>query len=81
MNDSPLETVGDLLAALDSYDPATPLRCATRPGFPMDHHAPARVACTPSDADGTPLVVWLGVGEPVSYLSAAAAEALGWWSR
>lgn len=81
MTDNHIATVGELIAALDRYDPATPVRCATQPGYPMEHTL-ARLACTTDDADdGTPSaapVVWLGVGEQVGYLPAPAADILGW---
>jgi hypothetical protein len=81
VNDQRIATVGDLIAALDRYDPATPVRFATQPGYPMEHTL-ARVACTPNDDDGTPPidspVVWLDIGEQVGYLPAPAADALGW---
>ena len=81
MNDNHIATVGDLIAALTDYDPATPVRFATQPGYPLEH-ALGRVVCTPNDGDGTPPtelpVVWLTVGEQVGYLPAPAADALGW---
>ena len=76
-------TVGDLIAALSGYDPATPLRVAAQPGYPMEHLL-ARVVCTPDDAESwgvrptDPPVVWLGTGEQVGYLPEIAADALGW---
>jgi hypothetical protein len=78
-----LATVGDAIAALSAYDPTTPLRVATQPGYPMQHLL-AQVVCTPDDAEGDgtppagPPVVWLGVGEQVGYLPESAADALGW---
>ena len=83
MNDQRIATVGDLIAALNRYDPATPIRCATQPGYPMEHTL-GGVASTPEDADigGTapadPPVVWLGIGAQVGYLPDHAADALGW---
>lgn len=79
MNDNHIATVGDLIAALDRYDPATPVRCATQPRYPMEHTL-EQVVSVPDD--GTPLgglpVVWLGIGAQVDYLPARAADALGW---
>lgn len=46
-----IATVGDLIAALDRYDPATPVRLATQPGHPIEH-TPGQVVCTPNDAEG-----------------------------
>ncbi|WP_158851193.1 hypothetical protein [Saccharothrix deserti] len=83
MTDTPIATVGDLIAALTAYDPTTPVRLATQPGYPMEH-ALGRVVCTPDDAEGDgtpptdPPVVWLGAGDQVGYLPALAANALGW---
>jgi hypothetical protein len=83
MTDTRPATVGDLIAAPSGYDPATPLRIAAQPGYPMEHLL-ARVVCTPDDAerDGTPpadpRVVRLGTGDQVGYLPASAADALGW---
>ena len=77
------KTVGDLIAALSGYDPATPLRIAAQPEYPMEHFL-ARVVCTPDDAESwnikptDPPVVWLGTGEQVGHLPAIAADALGW---
>lgn len=79
INHNSIATVGDLIAALDRYDPATPLRCATQPGYPMEHTL-ARIVSTPDDGitvTGLP-VVWLGVGDQVGYLSATAVTELGW---
>lgn len=78
-----IATVGELLAALNRYDPATPIRLAQQPGYPLEYTL-GRVACTPEDAEGDgtaptdPPVVWIGDGEHVGQLSARAAEALGW---
>jgi hypothetical protein len=83
VNDQRIATVGDLIAALDRYDPAAPVRFATQPGYPLEHTL-GRVVRTPddTDGDGTPPigspVVWLGIGEQVGYLPAPAADALGW---
>ncbi|WP_033440869.1 hypothetical protein [Saccharothrix sp. NRRL B-16314] len=76
-------TVDDAIAALSAYDPATPLRIATQPGYPMQHLL-AQVVRTPDDAEGDgnpptdPPVVWLGAGEQVGHLPESAADALGW---
>jgi len=81
--DNHIATVGELVVALEHYDPNTPVRLATQPGYPLEYTL-GRIACTPDDAehDGTtptqPAVVWLGAGEQVGYLPALAATALGW---
>lgn len=83
MTDTDIATVGDLIAALDQYDPTAPVRLATQPGYPLENLL-ARVACTPDDAEyegptrTDPPVVWLGAGAQVGYLPALAANALGW---
>lgn len=83
MYDKRITTVGELTAALDRYDPTTPVRVATQPGHPLEHTL-GRVVCRPDDAEGDgtpptdPPVVWLAAGEPVGYLPASAANALGW---
>jgi hypothetical protein len=74
MTHTRLATVGDVIAALSTHDPATPIRLATQPGYPM-HHLLAQVVRTPDDADGDgtpptdPPVVWLGEGEQIGHLS------------
>lgn len=83
MRNTTIATVGELLAALDRYDPATPVRLAQQPGYPLEHTV-GRVVCTPEDAEGDgtpptdPPVVWIGEGPQVGYLPATAADALGW---
>jgi hypothetical protein len=84
MNHDQIATVGELIAALDRYDPTTPVRLATQPGYPMEHALGQVVVCTPDDVegDGTPRtdppVVWLGEGQQVGYLPGLARNALGW---
>jgi hypothetical protein len=81
--DNGIATVGELIAALEQYDPTAPVRLATQPGYPLENML-GRVACTPDDAEyegpirTDPPVVWLGSGEQVGYLPALAANALGW---
>jgi hypothetical protein len=83
MYDQTIATVGELRAALDRYDPATPVRFAQQPGYPLEYTV-GRVACTPDDAEGDgtpptdPPVVWIGEGQQVGSLPAIAADALGW---
>jgi hypothetical protein len=78
-----IETVGDLLAALEDYDHDTPIRWAAQPAWPFEYTVGAVVE-TPADAegDGTPPteepVVWLVEGEQLGYLPGSAADALGW---
>ncbi|OKJ95629.1 hypothetical protein [Amycolatopsis sp. CB00013] len=75
MTDTTIATMGELIAALDHYDPATPVRLATQPTYPLEHLL-GRVACTPDRAD-QPLV-WLGASDQVGYVPAPVADALGW---
>ncbi|MEV6905993.1 hypothetical protein [Amycolatopsis sp. NPDC051071] len=83
MTDTTIATVGDLITALDRYNPAAPLRLATQPDYPLENLL-ARVACAPDNADGdgpadtAPPVVWLGAGEQVGYVPAPVTDALGW---
>jgi hypothetical protein len=83
MTDTTIATVGDLIAALHRYDPATPVRLATQPGYPMEH-ALGQVVCTPDDAEGDgiprtdPPVVWLAEGQQVGNLPGLASNALAW---
>ncbi|WP_414944874.1 hypothetical protein [Amycolatopsis sp. cmx-11-32] len=82
MTDTTIATVGELIAALDRYDPATPVRLATEPHSPLENLL-ARIACTPDNAESRPArtdlpVVWPGAGDEVGYLPAQAANALGW---
>lgn len=84
MNDNNrIATVGDLIAALIDYDPATPVRIATDSAEFMDHTI-GRVVGTPADSDSdcalpndTP-VVRIGTGEAHCCLPDSAAAALGW---
>ena len=83
MNDTTIATVGDLIAALSDYDPATPVRIATESAEVMDHTI-GRVAYADPDRDndcGTPHdtpVVRIGTGEAYCCLPDNAAAALGW---
>ena len=79
----PIETVGDLIAALEDYDPATPVRWASQPRWPFEYTL-GRIVMTPDDAEGDGTeptdepVVWIGEGQQVGYLPGIAANALGW---
>lgn len=78
-----IATVGDLIAALQRYDPTMPVRFASQPGYPFENTI-GQVVCTPDDAEGDgtpptdPPVVWLGEGGQVGALPDIAANALGW---
>ncbi|MEU3767947.1 hypothetical protein AB0E55_23090 [Amycolatopsis keratiniphila] len=85
MTDTTITTVGELIAALDHYDPAAPVRLATQPDYPLENLL-GRVVSIPDSAvsDSSTRtdqsVVWLGTGEQVGYVSAPVADALGWSS-
>jgi hypothetical protein len=78
-----IETVGDLIAELECYDPDTPIRLASQPRWPFEYTL-GGVALTPDDAEhnGTAStdepVVWIGQCRQVGYLPGIAANALGW---
>jgi hypothetical protein len=76
MHHNDITTVGDLITALQRYEPDLPVRCATQPGHPMEHVL-ADVVAAPHRDGGSP-VVWLSIGEQTGYLPAPAADALGW---
>ena len=85
-----IDTVGELIEALEDYDPQTPVRWAAQPAWPFEYTIGA-VVQTPSDADLSDTdvsaqpddapVVWLGEGTQVGYLAGAAASALQWRTR
>lgn len=78
-----IDTVGELVAALEDYDPDTPVRLASQPGWPFEYSIGA-VVHTPDDAEGDGTeptddpVVWIGEGQQLGYLPGIAADALGW---
>ena len=78
-----IDTVGELIAALADYDPDTPVRLASQPGWPFEYTLGA-VAQTPDDAEGDGTeptkdpVVWIGEGQQAGYLPEIACTALGW---
>jgi hypothetical protein len=83
VNDNTIATVGDLIAALSDYDPATPVRIATESAEFMDHTI-GRVVRTPGDPDddctlpNDEPVVRIGTGAADCCLPDSAADALGW---
>ena len=46
-----IDTVGELIVALQDYDPDTPVRLATQPGWPFEYTL-GGIALTPDDAEG-----------------------------
>ena len=78
-----IDTVCDLIAALECYDPDTRIRLASQPGWPFEYTI-GGIALTPDDAEhnGTATtdepVVWIGEGHQVGYLPGTASNALGW---
>jgi hypothetical protein len=83
VNDNTTATVGDLIAALSAYNPATPVRIATESAAFMDHTI-GRVVRTPGSPDSDCAlpndapVVRIGTGEAYCCLPDSAATALGW---
>ncbi|SDJ01658.1 hypothetical protein SAMN05192558_104105 [Actinokineospora alba] len=85
-----ITTAGELVAAVNRYDPDAPIRFAIAPAYPNARHGRpmqaslGRVVCVPQDAeaDGTeptgPPVVWIAEGFQSGYLPALVADALGW---
>ncbi|MGH7749141.1 MAG: hypothetical protein ACREQ5_30915 [Candidatus Dormibacteria bacterium] len=78
-----IETVGDLIAALEGNDPDTRIRLAIQPRWPFEYTI-SDVAQTSDDAQrvgipptGEP-VVWIAQGGQVDYLPPIASNALGW---
>ncbi|MGH3833676.1 MAG: hypothetical protein ACRDRS_25115 [Pseudonocardiaceae bacterium] len=78
-----IDTVGDLIAALECYDPDTPIRLASQRHWPFEYTL-GGVALTPDDAEGDGTeptgdpVVWIAEGRQVDYLPGTARSALGW---
>lgn len=79
-----INTVGELIAALERYDDDTPVRWAHQPSWLMEYLI-GQVVSTPDDTDspgrhatGDGPVVWLGEGRQVGYLPGIVSNALGW---
>lgn len=84
-----IDTVGELISALELHDPDTPVRWAAQPHWPFEYTI-GQVVCAPDDADTGPdpndhddgesdqPVVWLGEGTQVGYLPGIVSDALGW---
>lgn len=65
---SEIETVGELIQALQRHDPAAPVALAVQPEWPLKCGVAAVAA-----ADGT---VYIGEGRQQGYVSAKALHAL-----
>ncbi|OLZ59526.1 hypothetical protein [Amycolatopsis keratiniphila] len=82
MTDTTIATVGELIAALDHYDPAAPVRIAIPPDYAESASDPlecplSQVLLAQVDTDQS--VVWIGVGDPhLGCLPAPVTDALGW---
>ncbi|MFC6886087.1 MULTISPECIES: hypothetical protein [Actinomadura] len=63
-------TVGDLIQALQRFDPELEVRLAIQPRLPQEH-AVGEVA----EVDGT---VWIGESGHIGYAPDEVAEQLGW---
>lgn len=64
-------TVGELIAALEEFDPTLPVRLAVQPSWPFEHAISAELG----ESDG---VVYIAESSQIGYLSGDAAEAVGW---
>ncbi|WP_034274346.1 hypothetical protein [Haloechinothrix halophila] len=83
-----IDTVGELIEALEAYEPDTPVRIAQQPSWPFEYtvgtvtRTPDIFDFDPDDVDDdTPPpdpVVWLAEGHQVGYLPGIASRALGW---
>lgn len=88
MTDTPIATVGDLIAALATHDPTAPVRLATDSGAEYMDFTVGRVVRTPannnSDTDSgcvlpnDPPVVRISTGDTSCCLPDSATDALGW---
>jgi hypothetical protein len=67
----PIETTGQLIAALQEHDEASPVALAIQPAWPFHHTVAAVVAAT----DGT---VYIAEGTRSEFLPDSARQALGW---
>jgi len=65
-----IETVGELIAALQAYDPDTEIRLAMQPRWPMEHLL--------GEVIDTGEVVWLGDGGQIGQLPENAVTEFGW---
>jgi hypothetical protein len=66
-----IQTVADLIAALERCDPSAPVSIASQPTWPFEYTI---VKAEQAD-DGT---VYIEEGSQVGYLSRAARDAIGW---
>jgi hypothetical protein len=84
MTDTTIATVGDLIAALATHDPAAPVRLATDSGAEYMDFTVGRVVRTPADSDSgcvlpnDPPVVRISTGDAYCCLPDSATDALGW---
>lgn len=78
-----IETVGDLIAALQDYEPYTTVRLASGTQWPLVYTV-GPVALTRDDLEGDDTeptgdpIGWIGEGRQVGYLPGVATHALGW---
>lgn len=75
-----IDTVGELIAALQDYDPDAPIRLAIQPRWPFEYTL-GGVALTRDDAEATEPtgdpVVWIAVGRQADYQPETTRNALG----
>lgn len=65
-----IETVGELIAVLQSYDADAEIRLAIQPRWPMEHMV--------GEIIDTGEVVWLGDGGQIGQLPENAVTEFGW---
>ena len=65
-----IETIGELIAVLEAYDPDTEVRMAIQPRWPTEHLV--------GEVIDTGEVVWLGDGGPLGQLPENAVTEFGW---
>lgn len=74
-----INTVGELIDALQEYDRAAPVQLAIQPGHPFAHSVGTVVAAEVYDGSGADReVVYIGDGGQLDYLNGEACEVLGW---
>ena len=66
-----IQTVADLIAALERCDPEATVSIASQSGWPFEY----TITKAEQAEDGT---VYLAEGSQVGYLSSAGREAIGW---
>ena len=60
-----IDTVQDLLDAVEDLDPSTPIRLAMQPNYPMT--GSLKNVCVERDEDDSPKTVWLACSDHEDY--------------